>query len=263
MANFEFWDNNLLDTTTMVSLTSDSNTSTVINLFDRYTTRRYSTAGHGTSTSATIRINFDSTQTISRIVLQNHNLKQFRVYYNGVTANVITLETGRDTATTNYSTNSQTNHLWKFTAVDVTSVSIQMDLAQTADTEKKIGELWISDLNLRMDFNPDVTGYDPLIFNKQIRHEMSDGGVAIYDIRDKWRCKLKLRYKNSSMTTALRAIYNSKTDFCVAPFPTGTSWDGDIYNVVWTGPYDGLRPSGNAVSTLGYDHEFTLEETAN
>lgn len=263
MANFEFLDNNLLDTTTMVTLVSDSNTSTVVNLFDRYDTKRYSTIGHGTSTSATIRVNFDSTQSVSRIILQNHNLKQFRVYYNGTTANAITLETGGDTSTSLWSTNSATEHYLKFTAIDCTSISIQMDYAQTVDTEKKIGELWVSDLNLRLDFNADVTGYDPIIFNKQIRHEMSDGGVAVYDIRDKWRCKLKLRYKNASITSSLRTIYNSKEEFCVVPFPTGTTWDGDIFEVVWSGPYDGLRPSGNNWRDIGFDHEFMLEETPN
>jgi len=263
MANFEFVTKNYLDTTTQVTLVSDSNTSTVINLFDRFSTKVYSTAGHTTSTSATLRINFAATLSIERIALQNHNLKQFRVYYDGTTANVITLETGRDTSTSSWATNSATEHYLKFTAVNCTSISIQMDLAQTVDTNKKIGELWIGALQLRLDFNPDVTGYDPIIYSKQIRHEMSDGGISIYDIREKWRCKLKLRYRNDSITTSLRELYDAKDDFCAVPFPTGTTWNGDIFNVMWVGPWDGLRPSGNNYRDIGFDHEFSLEEVSN
>lgn len=263
MAQFEFLDNNLLETTTQVGFTSDSNTATTVNLFDRYSTRRYTTSGHGTNTSATLRISFDVTTPISRIALQEHNLRQFRVYYNGVTANTFTLASGSDTTTTNYNANSATNHYWMFDTTYVTSVSFQLDLANAADTEKRIGEMWISDLRLRLDINPDVGGFDPILDNKQIVHEMSDGGVAVYDIRDKWDCKMKLKYKNSSITSSLRTIYNSKTDFCAAPFPTGSSWDGQIYNVVWVGPFDGLRPSGNNWRDVGFDHVFELREVSN
>ena len=263
MANFEFWDNNLLETTTQIQFISDSNTATAVNLFDRYKTRSYVTQNHGTNTSATIRINFDSTVPVSRIAVQNHNLKQFRAYYNGVTANTFALATGGDTSATNYATFSGTSSCWMFSTTYVTSVSIQMDLAQTDDTEKRVGELWVSDLRLRLDVNPDIGGFDPLLRNKQIVHEMSDGGIAVYDIRDKWDCKMKLKYKGASMTTALRAIYDSKTDFCAIPFPTGTTWDSDIYNVVWVGPFDGLRPSGNNWRDLGFDHVFQLREVSN
>ena len=70
----EFLKSNFYDTTTMIVV--NSNTVTAEYLFDPDISYQYVSSGfNNDSTTATIRINFNSTLTVSRIGLLSHNLK--------------------------------------------------------------------------------------------------------------------------------------------------------------------------------------------
>lgn len=246
MAVMEFLTKNILDTTTMVVL--DSNTGLAEYLFDRNPAVEYVSTGYGTNTSTVISIEFTETETVSHIILQNHNLKQFRLFYDSVTANAIS----------SFTTNSDTSTYISFSTITCNSVQLQCDLAMTADTEKSIGEFIISDLEFTFSRNPSIELFKPLFNKTQIVHKMPDGGVSVYNIKDKYNAKIGLKFIGSTFYNNLKTIYDSNDTFYYVPEPTSTSWDGKAYEVAWIGKFD-FNYAQN--SKNNYSGNITIQET--
>ena len=127
---------------TTTSIVVNSNTATAANLMTRDPRYQYvsdSLAVDGTI--ATLRLNFDQTESVSRIALLGANLRQFRIYYNAVTANTFALTTTGATISSYWTTNSETAMYLVATPVDCTSVSIDMYSTIVANQNKAIGYL--------------------------------------------------------------------------------------------------------------------------
>lgn len=248
MALMEFLHENLINTTTQFKV--DSNTGSVQNLFDKNISKKYNTSGYNSDTSTNISIEFGSATVIDHIILQNHNLKGFRAYYNSVTANSLFTVTQ----------NSATSTYHSFNAVTVTSLQLQVDTTQAGSTEKSIGEFMATRRDVvAFERNPSIENFDPTISRKQIRIEMPDGGIQLYNIKDKYKAKLKFKYITESFRDNLLSVYNTALPFIFVPFPTTTGWSGSASEVVWTGPFD-FNYSDNAKSQ-GYDGQIILEQT--
>lgn len=258
--NMEFLYANFANTTTQFA--GSSNTAGSAFLFDRRPTRRYISSGFADDlTQTTIKINFDTTQTVSRVILQNVNFKDFRIYYGGVTANTLALTSTSETVTSVWTSNSSTNLYLMFSDTYMTSLSIDIKKTMVANEEKKIGQLWISDQRYQFTRNPNKSGFSPDAKTKEIKHEMSDGGTVVFRIRDKFKYSIKTDYRDNAEISALQDIYDANIQFAFVPFPTGTAWDGRIYEMNWTGGFQaGLRPSSDWTAK-GYDVEIMLEET--
>ncbi|HEA21479.1 MAG TPA: hypothetical protein ENH87_11225 [Pricia antarctica] len=244
-----FLSENFINTTTQIKV--DSNTATVGNLFDRDKTVTWESSGYGTNTSTIISIEFDQSTTITHIILLNHNLKQFRVFYNSVTANVLSPDI-------NETANSATANYYSFTSVIVNSVQLQMDLAVTDDTENKVGEFIIAQNRLVFTRNPDIRLFKPMLDRKQVRHIMPDGGVVLYNVKNKYKTKIGLRFITQAFHDSLLSLYEEAVPLIFAPFPTSTSWDGGAFPVVWSGDFD-FKFSYN-VKDVGFSGNITLEE---
>lgn len=251
---------NFFNTSTMAVL--DSNTAGAAYLFDRRPTRKYISVGYANDlTSTTIRINFSSTQTISRVALQNINWRDFRVYYNGTTASTLALTTTCGTTASNWTGNSATSLYLMCSDTAMTSLSIQINKTIVADEEKKAGQIIVSDQQFQFTRNPDSRGLTPEMQPKEIVHTMSDGGTVVFRVRDKIKYKLTGSHREQSEITGLRAVYDTKLPLYFVPFPTGTSWDGNAYEVNWVGGFNaGLKPSDN-YTAVGYDFTINLEES--
>jgi hypothetical protein len=248
MAVMEFLGVNLYETTT--SLIVNSNTDSAQFLFDKSPDNGYSSAGYGTDgTSAVISVLLPSNTVISNVILQKHNLKSFRIYYNSVTANSLISTT----------TNSDSSTYLLFASVTCNSVDIQMIATITPSQEKSIGELIVSNRKFAFERNPNYKDYDPFINRKQVRHEMPDGGVVLYSIKDKFRGKLKWKFITDAFQTQLSNLYATAQPFVFIPFPTSTGWDGKAYEVVWSGKYDFTH--ANNVKAAGWEGSMTLEQT--
>lgn len=250
---------NLLETTTQ--LVVDSNTDLASNLFNRDVTFQYSTNGYNGVTKTTIRINFMETTTVSRIALLEHNLKAFRAYYNGVTANAFALISG-STNTSDFSTNSETSHYLQCTPVDCTSVSFDLESTIVAGNEKAIGWLLLSSVMHTFDREPPSKGYKPKLDPKDIVHELSDGGKRIQFISEKNMAQLSYKHITPSEKTALKAVWRQHREMVFVPFGTTTAWDGVIFPCVWEGTFDFEEFSDDAVSA-GFTGKINLTETAN
>lgn len=255
----EFLKQNYINTTTQISV--NSNTSTSLNLYNSDIFYQYYSDGLNSDlTTSSIVISFTETTLVSRISLIDTNAKQFRLFYNGLTANAFSLTTTGSTTTSSWSTNSETNLYLRSTPVYCTSVSLEITTTQTADQEKRVGQFILSDIYSSLTQIPNSSGYDPKLNVKQIVHTLSDGGIRIHNVRKKWSVDLKLDYIDSTQRTNLKTIYDLLTPFMFCPFGTTTSWDGILFNCVWTGSFDFYEYSDNAASS-GFSGSIRLRET--
>lgn len=246
---------NFFNTTTIASVTSG--TDTVINMIDKVPATQYVTEGFaGDTLSTTVSIDFPSTQTVDKIVLKNHNLKDFSIYYNNTTTNVFSTDI-------NFSTNSEINHYFTFdTITTITNITLKLNATIIADQEKKIGELVISKLfyDFEADRLPSAKNYTPQIVRKQVRHEMSDGGVTLFNLAEKFKTTLRFEFVPTSTELVFKAIYDDNDPVNFISFETTSSWDGDLFEVNWTGQFNFLKFSANN-KNIGFKGIMTLEET--
>lgn len=248
----QFLRKNELNTTTQIKVDA-VNTSTIGNIFDRDTRTKWTTAGYLTTTSTIFSVEFATATSIDKIFLLNHNLKQFRIFYNSTTASVFSPDI-------NETTNSATSKYYEVATTSVNSIQIQIDRAMTADTERTIGEFYVGSLMLAFTQNPNSSNYTPSVDREQVVHKMPNGGVAIFNVADKFQATIKLRYITAAFETSLRNVYDTGTTFYFVPFGTTTSWDGAAFEVAWTGKYD-FKYSANNVDA-GFNGTIILEETA-
>lgn len=248
---------NFLDTTTMVSV--DSNSGDVANLFNRDVTFQYITDGYNGATKTTLRINFASTVTVSRLALMEHNLKVFRAYYNGATANTLALLEG-DTASCNYDSNSETSQYFKFAPIACTSLSLDLGEAMAAGAEKAIGFLVVSSVLHEFDRAAPAKGYKPILNPIDVLHKLSDGGTRSQKVSEKWQAQLSYKHIQETEKRALRAVWKQSTEMIFAPFGTTTSWDEVLFPCVWEGAFGFEEFSDDAMSG-GHAGKINLMET--
>lgn len=255
----EFIKRNYLDTTSAIVV--GSNTEGAKFLFSTDFRQQYITSGfNDDNTTASIRVNFDSTKTVSRICLYNMDLREFSIYYNGVTANSISLSTTAMTTVASFTGNSQTSLYFICTPVDCTSISIDMKKTITANQEKAIGWLYIGDVHVDFPIIPNSSNYDIELMPKQIEHTLADGGTRIQYLRDLYKSNVKLNYISNSFKQSLKTVYDLQSDFVFVPFPeTTANWDKIIFPCVWTGPFKFHEYSDDAADS-GFSGTITLKQ---
>lgn len=247
-------DKNRINTTTQ--LTTTNGTTTLANLFDRNKNTSWITDNAGTdATSATLRVIFASTLTVSRIFLANHNLKNFTIRPNTTTASFspAIAETTNSATYNYYALNSSTA---------VKDVIITANSTIVANQEKNIAEFFLSGLlyDFVSDRLPSAEGYKPRIEKKQTAHEMSDGGIILYNISSKFSAEIEIGFVPTATVNSLRTIYDSYTPVVFVPLETITSWDGGYAECVWLGDFEFLEFSDNNYGN-GYRGIIRLKQT--
>lgn len=249
MSLIELLKDNLIITTTLMKV--DVNTSLTQFLIDRNVATQYETTGYSSNTSTVISIEFSNPTILSNIILQNHNFKQFRVFYDSVTANVFSPDI-------NETTNSATSSYFFFNSTTVSSVQLQIDAATAADTEKIIGQLIATERRLKFTRNPSIKKFKPNLKKTQVEHKMPDGGSVLYNISEKMDAKIGLTFISTSFHNSLKDIFKEDNPLYYLPFPTTTAWDGDAFPVVWIGGFD-FKFSSNA-KNQGFTGNIRLKE---
>lgn len=248
MALMELLTPNVLNTTTMIVVSS--NTSTAQYLFDRNVKVAYTTSGYNSTTAAVISIVFNQPTVLSHILIQNHNLRAFRIYYNSVTANSLHVAT----------TNSATSTYITFNSITVSSVDLQMDNTIAGSVEKSVGELIVAERRLQFERNPTIRDWAPITRRKQIVHEMPDGGVKVFNIRDKFHGRIGWDFITETFHNALLTEHTRALAHYFVPFPTTTAWDTKAWEVMWIGDFN-FKHSDNS-KDQGYSGEIVLRQTA-
>lgn len=254
----EFIKANYLNTTTQLSV--NSNTGTASNLFNRDSLYQYYSDQFANDlTTSSITITFAATTAVSRIALIDTNFKEFSIFYNGATASTLTLVNG-DTTASSYTGNTDVNKYFRFSTLQVSSITINAKKTITADQEKLLGLLVISDLELSLTKIPSAQSYRPKIVPKQVVHKLSDGGTRIHTVRRKWDTQINLDFIASSERDTLYNLWFNAQEFNFCPFGTTTSWDGLLFETVWDGAFDFYEYSDNAASS-GFSGKISLKET--
>lgn len=240
----------------------NDNTSTAVNVLNPDTRFQYSSSNFANDlTTVTMRINFDETVTVDRIALVGHNLRAFTVFYNGVTANTLALTATSNTTTSDYSSNSATSHYFRFTPINCTSVSIDMKKTITADQNKYLGYLVISQKRTAFDGRvPSAENYLPMLEPKNVVHKLSDGGTRIQTLEDKWAAQISFDYVTKAARDELKEIFDDHEEVVFVPFGTTTGWDAVIFPCVWQGGFNFFQYSDNAADS-GFSGSLTLLET--
>lgn len=254
----DFLTTNLLNTTSSISV--DSNTLSVSNLFNRDLNYQYYSDGFNNDlTTTSIVIDFGVTTSVSRIALKDINLKGFDIFYNGVTANTFTLLEAHTTAST-FSTNSETSLYMRFDTLSVSTITIDCKTTQTADQEKVIGLFYIGDTYFEFARTPSAQNYKPVLQAKQSVHRLGDGGTRIQNVSKKWSHDINFKYLAPNLKNQLRDFYLDDLVFGFCPFGTASGWDGILYEANWEGNFDFEKYSDNA-STSGFTGKIKLRET--
>lgn len=255
----EFCYANYLNTSTMLSV--NSNTTTAENLFnpDPYF-QYYSDGLNNDATTASITVTFSTATSISRLALMNHNLKSFTIFYNGATANTFAMTSTGDTTVSNYITNSSTSQFFRINTTTVSSITIDMKTTQTANQEKALGFLYVGELLLDFPRLPSSRDFKPKLTPKQIVHKLSDGGTRIHNVRNKWSASVDFEYITTTFRDSLKTVWSQEDPFLFCPFGTTTSWDTQMYECVWPGPFEFYEYSDDA-TVAGFTGTIRLEET--
>lgn len=257
--SMEILTQNYLQTTT--SLVVNNNTGTVENILNPDRNIQYYTDGLNVDgTVCSIRLQFDQTTTVSRLALLQHNWKQFNIYYNGVTANALAMTSTGATTTSQWTANAEVSQYLRFTAVDVTSVSIDIYSTQLANSEKAIGHIIASGLQVSFSRLPSADNYKPKWDPEQIVHQMSDGGTRVHTVRLKYMADVKLKYITKTFRDQLLTIWKGQNPFVFVPFGTTTSWDAIAFEAVWPGVFDFYQYSDDAANA-GFSGTLSLRET--
>lgn len=254
MAVMEFLRQNLLNTTTMITTTANNGVGTFQYAFDRNLRVGYSSVGYNSSTIAAFSVKFTTTTPVSHILIQNHNLRQFRAYYDGVTANSLAV----------VANNSATSTYISFATVQAAQIDLEMELQMTSgapasNTEKNFGEIVIGDRLLAFGQNPSSDNWRPTFARKQIVTEMPDGGVKVFQIRDKFVGDLSWNFISQTFRDNLYTLWSSAAAMYFVPFPTTTGWDGNAWEVAWLGGFDFTYEENS--KTQGFGGSMKLRQT--
>lgn len=257
----EFIESNFFATSTAIEVNSGTITAEYLLLPDLV--RQYISDGYANdSLTTSITIRFDQTVTINRIAILEHNAKKMNIYYNGLTASTfsITGSGASHTSTSMWTTNSLTSMYMKTANVACTSVTFDIYSTQVANTEKAVGHIVLSALELDFPRIPAAGDYTPIKKSKELSHDLSTGGLRTHFVAQKLDVKIKFKYIEESFRDDLEEIYNQHEPKIFVPFPTSTSWDGILFEANWYGPFEFYKYSDNA-QVSGFSGQITLRET--
>ena len=267
MANMRIYSQNILNTTTMLyarPTQSSDWTSTCYNYFDR----KQTTLGTITWTSsssptyATMTITFTSSVIVDAIALKNVTSTNARILvqkYSGGTYTTLGLS-GFGTTSAYFNNPSGDYLLIINSTTSISSAILVYAIPLTATTASiSIGDIYVLELQHEFTDNPAVGDYKPKFDRTEYTHTMSDGGTATYVIQDNFQTEIKLKYVSASDRNALKTIYQTQEPIVFTPFPTGTGWDGEIYEVNWVEDFD-LSYTDNYTGN-GYNIKMKLKET--
>lgn len=255
----ELWKPNFLNTTT--GFVVNTNTLTAEYVLRPDVTFQFVSNGFADdNTTVSMVYSFDETMTVSRLALAGLNAREFRIFYNGLTANTFALTSTGATVASSWSANSETAMALKATPVYCTSVTLEMKKTMVPNAEKAIGYFVVSQERISFSRLPAAKGYSPSFNAKEVVHSLSDGRTRIQKIGDYWSAELKMDYVSESFREELRDVYDLNDAHIFVPFGTTTAWDRVIFPCVWQEPFDFFRFSDNAPAA-GFEGSIQLLET--
>lgn len=250
---------NYIQTTTGFSV--QSNTTAAKYLFNPDLSYQYVSSGYADdNTTTSIVVSFTETLTVSRVALMGINLKEFRLFYNGATANAFAFTSTSATTTSIFTSNSQTAMYFPCTPVACTSVTLDMKKTMVANVEKAIGYFMLSQEILDFPRIPSAKDYRIELSQKSIVHQLSDGNTRLQSIFLRYKAEVRFDHVTTSFRNDLRTVFNRRGGMIFVPFGTSTSWDEVIFPCVWDGPFEFYKFSDDAADA-GFSGRLKLLES--
>ena len=245
MANMRIYSQNYLNTTTSIhtSLGDPGWTENAKYLFDRKTDKYCTFTRNITIGTYGFYLSLTSAVSIDCIILNNLSFSNASLFY--ISSNLSTA-----TSAVSLKNNNTTVAYWNTLPTgtlflelsSITSVTHLYISGYNSVTGTSSGislsEVYIGLLQHEFTDNPAAGDYKPKFDRTEYKHKMSDGGTATYVIQDNFLADIKLKYVSATDRNALKAIYQTQEPIVFIPFPTGTGWDGEIYEVNWVDDFD-------------------------
>lgn len=225
---FRFYDQNLLNSTNIASADMGSGTGTASNLVDRrFNTKWTSVAKADDTNTITANFVFDSSTSFSGIFICNHNIKAMK----------ITAATGTLLATIANNTLSNTFVIIGSTTA-TTGLSLHMSQTHVTNSEKFIGEIFVTKGLLCEFYPPDASQFRQSTRTIGFQRELIDGGTINIRLSKKYACEMNLGLISSTTMNELTTVWENNKNFLFVPFPASTftsEWNGQCESVVWVG----------------------------
>lgn len=245
----EIHSGNRLNTTTMVSV--DYGSDTVRYLFDGNSELKWRSTGFTmTGSAAVINVSFTASTILSHIFIRGHNIDELYVYYDNTTTNCLYFTCD----------NRDPDLYIGFNSVTVGSIQVVMGRTFPMGQTRRIGDLALVERLFTTDKDPSIRDFAYMLDREQAVHEMPDGGISAYNLRDNFKAKIRWRFITSALHTQFLDVFEDAIPFHVVLKPTDTAWDGMGFEVDWIGKFD-FKPSMNNTSQ-GYTGTMDLRQTS-
>lgn len=196
---------------------------------------------------------------VNFVYLKNINWKWFSTAFNfGPNLSI----TSGPTTQGFWINNSDTNLVLKLAATTtVSSIRFTMASCTSNDAIFTVGEIYIGNGVFDLPRNPAASNYTPQSSGMREEIKTADGGAATYQIQEKFKADLKLKYIDHSTQTDLHNLWQTSTAYEFIPFPTCTGWKGESYEVNWVGAFDFYENAYNDRTNPLYNGVIRLRET--
>jgi hypothetical protein len=249
---FRFYDRNLIDSSNISLASFTSGSGTAHNLVDRKFTSKWVTVGNNSDTSTvTASFVFDSSTSFSGIFLCNHNIAAMKV----------TAATGTLLATLSGNAYSNTFIVIPSTSA-TTGINLYISNTFPSNTEKSIGELFVTKGLLCEFYPPDSSQFKQTTRTIGFQRELIDGGIINIRLSKKYACDMNLGLISSTTMRELTTVWDNNKDFLFVPFPVNTftaEWNGQCESVVWVGDRDIENFKDNNIVN-GYNGSISLRQ---
>jgi hypothetical protein len=265
MANMQIYGVNLFNTTTMISTTIITNfTSTISNLFDRNENTSFSFNIDATVGGFWLYISPSSS--VDAIIIKgltSSGISQFSIYSFPHTATAFFQLANCQTSTSSWSSIPSGDLCLLF--LSTTTIDTAISFGFYTSTPGVTATVYIDAINIlthkfTWPHNPSSKNYKQKYDRTEYKHKMSDGGSATYIISDNFVADIKDEFLSTTSMNELLDIYKEHSPITFIPFPTGTGWNGQIYECNWVDDFE-FDYSDNYTGN-GHDIRIKLEETA-
>lgn len=217
------------------TITVDSGSGSIANIYDRDIDSQWASSGaNNDAVDVTMIITFYEgsaavSRTIDTLLMLNHNIKAFDVYYwDGAAYQLWHSFTGQAATYTFFSLSSQTTSI----------VKIVFHTTQSANQEKKVGELNL--MALQVDFGQDLYTYQ-VQFRQRVKDvPLGDGSLKrgvirwTYNRIEKYEATWSLILATDALLASLLSIKQAGLPFLW--YPESVSRPTEIWYVHWYDP---------------------------
>ena len=201
-----------------VTITSSSGDASSLRAIDKNRLTYWRSVNSDDTITETITIVWTTAQALDRLLLVDHNWKEYTVkYWNGASYVDFSSVVGLDGSLGSISetTFAEQTSYYEFAGVSTTQVQITVSKTQVADAEKYINQIILTEEIGTLSGYPDISGK----FTRNARErKMLSGKILSLKSEESYNLRLKFQNYPSSLGADINimdSLYDSEDPFCV------------------------------------------------